>query len=375
MESMEDFASLLESSFNKVYNGDVLDGTIIEIQKDALVMDIHSYMDAIMPITDLLYDGEVLEDLYHVGDTMKVMVKRVDTRNDRIYVSKTEADKVVIWDALEEMRQEGTPLEVQVKEVVKGGLRVQYKGVRGFLPQFQIELEPVEELEAYVGKTLICVVQRVDREKKDVVVSRKELLRKKKAQERDNAISELLPGTTTKGTVARIENYGAFVELAPGVDGMVHISEMAWHRVKHPSDVVKVGQVVKVSVLSVDKEKGRIALTMKDVDQDPWHALEFKVGDKRKVTIGKIISAGAFAEVQEGIEGFLPISMISEKRIRNVREVLKEEDVVEVQIHAIDPIQRRVTLTMKEMEEEEVYAYDNDEEGFTMADAFKNFKL
>ena len=255
-------------------------------------------------------------------------------------------------------------------EVVKGGLRIQYKGVRGFLPQFQVEIEPVEELEVYVGKTLNCVVQKVDRERKDVVVSRKELLRKKKAQERDNAISELLPGTTTKGTVARIENYGAFVELAPGVDGMVHISEMAWHRIKHPSEVVKEGQIVKVSVLSVDKEKGRIALTMKDVDQDPWPALEFKVGDKKKVTIGRIINAGAFAEVQEGIEGFLPISMISEKRIRSVRDVLKEEDVVEVQIHGIDPIQRRVTLTMKEMEEEVTFTYENDEDGFSMADAF-----
>lgn len=375
MESMEDFASLLESSFNKVYNGDVMDGTIIEIQKDALVMDIHSYMDAIMPITDLLYDGEVLEELYQVGDTLKVMVKRVDTRNDRIYVSKIDADKVVIWDALEEMRQEGTPVEVQVKEVVKGGLRIRYKGVRGFLPQFQVEIEPVEELDAYVGKTLTCVVQKVDRERKDVVVSRKELLRKKKAQERDSAINELLPGTTTKGTVVRIENYGAFVELAPGVDGMVHISEMAWHRIKHPSEIVREGQVVKVSVLSVDKAKGRIALTMKEVDQDPWHALEFKVGDKMQVTIGRIINAGAFAEVQDGIEGFLPISMISEKRIRNVREVLKEEDVVEVKIHSIDPIQRRVTLTMKDMEEEEVFEYDNDDEGFTMADAFKGFKI
>ena len=152
MESMEDFASMLDASFEDVRNGDIVQGTILAIQKETLVVDIHSFMDGVLPVTELLYENEVLEDLYRKGDTITVMVTRVDTRGDTIWLSKKRADEIVVWDELEEMQKENRPILFLVKEVVKGGLRIQYKGVKGFLPLYQIAEEEVEKPEIYVGK-------------------------------------------------------------------------------------------------------------------------------------------------------------------------------------------------------------------------------
>lgn len=375
---MEDFASLLENSFKKVYNGDVLDGTIIEIQKDALLMDVNSYMDGVLPMTELLYEGEVLEELYHVGESFKVMVIRVDSREGMIYLSKKEADAIVIWDSLEQMQQESVPIEVQVKEIVKGGLRIEYKGIRGFLPQYQIDMEPVEDPSQYVGKTLECLIQRIDREKRDIVVSRKELLKRIRECRRRELLESLEVGSTVEGRVVRLESYGAFVELAPGVDGMIHISELAWTHVKHPSDVLSLGDRVQATVLRVDQERGRIALRLKDIDQDPWSHMSYTVGTRVDgCVVSKILSGGAIVELEPGIEGFLPISMISERRLRNVREALKEGDTVDAKVHAVDTMQRRITLTMLDLQDDygEYTAAADAEEGFTIADAFKNLRF
>lgn len=375
MESMEDFASMLDASFEDVRNGDIVEGTILEVQKDTLVVDIHSFMDGVLPVTELLYENEVLEDLYHKGDTIKVMVTRVDTRGDTIWLSKKRADEIVVWDELEEMQKENRPILFQVKEVVKGGLRIQYKGVRGFLPQYQIAEEEVEHPELFVGKGLTGLVQRVDRERRDVVVSVKEYLRRQRQVARSEFMRTVQEGDVYTGTVSRVEPYGAFVEIAPGVDGLIHVSEMAWTRVKHPSEVVNVGDTVKVTVLNVDPERGRIGLRLKDLNQDPWANLPYSKDQQLDhVKVAKIIGSGAFITLPNGIEAFLPISQVSEKRIRSVSEVLKEGDTVSVKISRIDKEQKRISVTMRGLgePEEEVFTYENDEtEGYSIADAFK----
>ena len=386
---MEDFASMLEASFNEgfdtLHNGDIIEGTILEIQSDDLVVDLHSYMDGILPKQELLYEGEVLDELYHVGDKVKLMVTRVDTRESTIYLSKLRADEIVIWDELEECRKEDRPIRFQVKEVVRGGLRIQYKGVRGFLPQYQITNDQgpaAEELkehpEVLVGKGLTGLVTRVDPEKRDVVVSVKEYERREAQVARTQFMRTVGEGDVLVGKVVRVEPYGAFVEIAPGVDGLIHVTELAWKHIKHPSDVVNVGDQVKVTVLNVDPERGRIGLSLKDLNQDPWKDLAY-VKDQivPGAVVRKIIASGAFVDLGEGMEAFLPISQISEKRLRSVTEVLKEGDVITVKILRIDKDQRRLTVTMRDLEEtetEDFSAYTSEEnEGYSLADAFKGF--
>ena len=375
MESMEDFASMLDASFEDVRNGDIVQGTILAIQKETLVVDIHSFMDGVLPVTELLYENEVLEDLYRKGDTITVMVTRVDTRGDTIWLSKKRADEIVVWDELEEMQKENRPILFLVKEVVKGGLRIQYKGVRGFLPLYQIAEEEVEKPEIYVGKGLTGLVTRVDRERRDVVVSVKEYLRRQRQVARTEFMRTVHEGDVYTGTVVRVEPYGAFVEIVPGVDGLIHVTEMAWTRVKHPSEIVNVGDMVKVTVLNVDPERGRIGLRLRDLNQDPWANLPY-VKDQQIDTakVAKIIGSGAFITLPNGIEAFLPISQVSEKRIRSVAEVLNVGDTVSVKITRIDREQKRISVTMRGLDEpqEEIFTYENDEaEGYSIADAFK----
>ena len=387
---MEDFANMLEASFNEgfdtLHNGDIVEGTILEIQTDDVVVDIHSYMDGILPISELIYEDEVLDLLYHVGDKIKVMVTRVDTRESTIYLSKLRADQIVIWDELEECRTENRSITFQVKEVVKGGLRIQYKGIRGFLPQYQItnqqgpEAEQLlEHPEVLVGKGLTGLVTRVDPERRDVVVSVKEYERRQQQVARTEFMRTVAEGETFVGTVTRVEPYGAFVEISPGVEGLIHVSELAWTRVKHPSEVVNVGDQVKVTVLSVDPERGRIGLRLKDLNQDPWANMSY-VKDQQidNCVVRKIIATGAFVSLKDGLEAFLPISQISEKRLRTVQEVLKEGDTVSVKILSVDPKARRISVTMRGLDipaEEDFGSYTNNDEseGYSLADTFKGF--
>ncbi len=375
MESMEDFASMLDASFQDVRNGDIVEGTILEVQKDTVVVDIHSFMDGVLPVTELLYENEILEELYHTGDTITVMVTRVDTRGDTIWLSKKRADEIVIWDELEKMQEEERPITVVVKEVVKGGLRVQYKGVRGFLPLYQIAEEEVEHPESYVGKSVVALVQRVERDRRNVVVSVRELLRREKAVAKAQFLRGVQVGDVYTGTVVRVEQYGAFVELVPGVDGLIHITELAWTRVKHPSEVVQVGDHVKVTVLNVDPERGRIGLRLKDLNQDPWANISYTKDQQIDgAHVARIIASGAFIALPDGIEAFLPISQVSEKRIRSVSEVIKEGDEVSVKVLSVDPAARRMSVSMRglsEPVEEEIVYQNDDSEGYSIADAFR----
>ncbi len=349
MESMESFADLFEASFQRVNNGDIVEGTILQVSGDTAVVDIGSYMDGILAQDELLYDGESWEQ-YPEGNRLTLMVKRVDTRNSQILLSKKEADKVVIWDELDEKKAEPATILVRVKSAVKGGLRIQYKSVQGFIPASQVEDHYVEELEEYVGRDLEVLVINVDREKRDFTASRKELIRKAEKVAKQTALNALKPGDRLTGRVVKLERYGAFVELQTGVIGLLHVSDMAWTRIKHPSDMVNVGDPVTVSVQEIDKERGRISLSLKAVGENPWDNLPFSVGDVlggKEVT--HMIASGAFVKLTDVIEGFIPISQMSEKRIQTVREVLAEGDVVNVKVLRIDAEQQRISLTMREV--------------------------
>ena len=344
--SMEDFAAMLDQSFHKVYNGDIVEGKIIEKDEKGLMVDVASYMDGVLPVEELLYDGESYDD-YQVGDTVRAMVKYVDSREGQIHLSKKEADKLGIWDDLKKLQEDEQPIDVQVKRAVNGGLRVVYKTVEGFLPASQISIEYVEDTSAYVGQTLTVQITEVNEEKKNLIVSRKVLEKKDAENARQSLYTTLRRGETLTGKVVRLTNFGAFVEIAPHVDGLIHVSDMSWRRVKNPAEMVSIGDVVKVTVLDVDPAHGRIGLSLKDVNADPWKNVTLAAGQVLNGTVTNVIDSGAFVEVAPGLEGFVHVSNISDKRVSAASDVLKAGMEVKVKVLQIDEAQRRISLSMK----------------------------
>lgn len=344
--SMEDFAAMLDQSFHKVYNGDIVEGKIIEKDEKGLMVDVASYMDGVLPVEELLYDGESYDD-YQVGDTVRAMVKYVDSREGQIHLSKKEADKLGIWDDLKKLQEDEQPIDVKVKRAVNGGLRVVYKTVEGFLPASQISIEYVEDTSAYVGQTLTVQITEVNEEKKNLIVSRKVLEKKEAENARQSLYTTLRRGETLTGKVVRLTNFGAFVEIAPHVDGLIHVSDMSWRRVKNPAEMVSIGDVVKVTVLDVDPARGRIGLSLKDVNADPWKNVTLAAGQVLNGTVTNVIDSGAFVEVAPGLEGFVHVSNISDKRVSVASDVLKAGMEVKVKVLQIDEAQRRISLSMK----------------------------
>lgn len=353
MESMENFEAMLEASFRQVHNGDLVEGTILQVSGDSAVVDIGSYMDGILTQDQLLYDGQTMAE-YPEGTKLMLMVLRVDSRSSQILLSKKEADKIVVWDELEQKRENGESITVKVKAAVKGGLRIQYQSVQGFMPASQVSDHYVEDLAEYAGQELEALILEINREKRDFTVSHKELLRQAEKAAKAHALHTLQSGDRRQGKVVKLEKYGAFIELERGVIGLLHVSDMAWTRVKHPSEMLQIGDDVTVVVQEVDAERGRISLSLKAVGENPWMQLPFEVGDvlmQKPVT--HMIASGAFVQLTPELEGFLPISQISEKRIQTVREVLKEGDLVNVLVRSTDPENRRISLSMRDVEQGE----------------------
>ena len=355
-ESMNDFYEMFEASMKPIHNGDMLEGTIVEVGAEAAIVDLGSYMDGILP-EDQLETGETLDDL-KVGQTIRVAVRRVDTRNSQIMLSKRDADRVIAWRDLTDHQRSGDAVLVKVESAVKGGLRVRCGSASGFMPASQVDLAYQEDLSVFVGQELKAEIMEVDPEKKDFTCSRKRILIKEREMAKERLFQTLKEGDRRKGKVVELRPYGAFVEIEDGGTGLLHVSDMSWSRVSHPSDVVSVGDLVEVGVTKVDPENQRISLSLKAVMEDPWSMLDFGVGsiltDKEVL---RIIATGAFIHLTDAIDGFLPISQISEKRLRNVGEVLKVGQKVTVKVVSIRPEEHRISLSMKDIDQETGEAY------------------
>lgn len=352
-ESMEDFSALLEASFRKIRNGDMVTGTLLSVSEDWAMADIGSYMDGVIPKEELLYDGESMED-FQPGMQLQLRVRKVDTREGQIYLSRKEADKEAVWDELERLREEETPAELKVLRAVNGGLRVTWRGrAQGFVPASQAADHYLEDLSSLEGQTLSCAILEVRKDKADFTASRRRVLEKEKQAARDRVLASLKPGTRICGKVVRLADFGAFVEIEPGVDGLVHIRDLSWSRIKHPSELLRIGDLVEVTVREVDAERQRISLSLKDLKGDPWESLTLAVGEYREgCRINHVIPGGAFVTVAEGIEGFLPVSEISDKKLRSAEDVLQEGQEVTVRIVKIDPAARRMTVSLREVSQE-----------------------
>ena len=266
-ETMKDYEKELEASFRKIREGDVISGTVIDVNEEEVTLDLKYYTQGIIKAEDMSNDPtfSLLNDVKE-GDVIEATVVRMDDGQGNILLSKKEANEVLSWDVLEQMKEEKTDVTVKVSEAVNGGAVAYVEGIRGFIPASQLDLNYVEDPSAYVGKTLIVRVITVDREKEKLVLSAKEILKEQQKEEHDHKVAMIVPGTILEGTVESLQTYGAFVDLKDGLSGLVHISQICQKRIKKPSEVLKVGDKVKVKVLNTND--GKISLSIKAVAEE-----------------------------------------------------------------------------------------------------------
>ena len=329
----------------KLYTGDIVEGTVISSNADEVMVNIRYMADGILPKAELP-DGNPMD--FREGDQIKVYVMKLDDGDGNVMLSLTKAYEVIIWDEFQELFNSGKSFKVKVKEAVKGGVVALYRGARVFIPASQLSLSYVSDLAVYVGNTLEVILTEYSSENKKVVASHKAILQKQMAVKKADLISRISPEDKITGTVVRIADYGAFVDLG-GVDGLIHISQMSWRRVKHPSEVLKEGDVVDVIVLSVDRDKEKISLKLAQVQQNPWETITERYAVEDIVTgkVTKYMTFGVFVEIEEGVEGLIHISELSEEHVSRPQDVVQIGDEVEVMIIELDATANRMSLSMK----------------------------
>lgn len=272
-ETMKDYEKELEASFRRIQEGDVIQGTVIDVNEEEVTLDLKYYTQGIIKAADMSSDPgfSILTDV-QAGDVVEATVIKMDDGQGNILLSKKEANEVLAWDVLEGYKEERKNLSVKVSEVVNAGVVAYLEGIRGFIPASQLDLSYVEDLESYKGKTLTVRVITVDREKEKLVLSAKEILKEQQKEEHDHKVAMIVPGTILEGTVESLQPYGAFVDLKDGLSGLVHISQICQRRIKKPSEVLKVGDKVKVKVLNTND--GKISLSMKAAEEQQAEEVE-----------------------------------------------------------------------------------------------------
>ncbi len=354
--------------------GDIVKGVAAQVEDKAVIVSIEGApYDGIVPISELSsLHIEKASDVVSVGEEFELMITKVEEEN--FVLSKRKVDALKAWDKLENQFATGEIFEAEVKDVVKGGLVVDL-GVRGFVPASLVEDHFVEDFEDYKGKTLSFKITELDKEKGRLILSHRAVLEQEKASKKKSVFGEIKSGDILEGTVQRIATFGAFVDIG-GVDGLVHISQISHEHIDDVSSVLSEGQSVKVKVLSVDPENERISLSIKDTLPGPWSNIEENVskGAVLTGTVKRLVSFGAFVEVFPGIEGLVHISQISHKHINTPHEVLKEGQEVEVKVLDVNANDKRLSLSIKDLQEnqakEEVIDYELPEEasGFSFSD-------
>ncbi len=354
MEIEKSFAELLEESIKTLNTGDKVTGTVVAITPTEIQVELGIKYPGYIPLSELSDDPTVKpEDVVKVGDEIETYVMLVSDRDCLVKLSKKRLDMVKGWEEIEAAKDNETVMEGVVTEDNKGGVVVSVKGVRVFVPASQTGLPRETPMSELLKKKVRLIITEVNRARHRVVGSISKVTRAERAAAAEKVWAEIEEGKHYTGTVKSLTSYGAFVDIG-GVDGMVHISELSWSRIKHPSEVVKVGDTVDVYVISADKEKKKISLGMKDHSQDPWTVFTttYQVGDVANVRIVKLMTFGAFAEVVPGVDGLIHISQIADHRIDKPSDVLAEGDKVDVKITDIDMENKKISLSIRALLEE-----------------------
>jgi len=349
MEIEKSFAELLEESIKPINNGDKVTGTVVAITPTEIQVELGIKYPGYIPLSELSDDPNLKpEDVVKVGDEIESYVMLVSDRDCLVKLSKKRLDMVKGWEEIEAAKDNETVVEGFVTEDNKGGVVVSVKGIRVFVPASQTGLPRETPMSELLKKKVRLVITEVNRARRRVVGSISKVTRAERAAAAEKVWAEIEEGKHYTGTVKSLTSYGAFVDIG-GVDGMVHISELSWSRIKHPSEVVKVGDTVDVYVISADKEKKKISLGMKDHSQEPWTVFTstYQVGDVANVRIVKLMTFGAFAEVVPGVDGLIHISQIADHRIDKPGDVLAEGDKVDVKITDIDMENKKISLSIR----------------------------
>lgn len=350
-----DFASALDASFKKIYTGQRVKGYITAVNNTEATVDIGTKQTGYIALSELTDDPTLkVSDVVKVGDEVDLIVIKINDAEGIVNLSKKKVDAMVGFDKLVKAKEEDAVLEGTVTNVVKGGVIVITEGTRVFIPASQATARRDEKLENLLKKTVKFKIIEINEQKFKAVGSIKAVLNAEKDAAKAKFWENVKVGDKFKGEVKSITNYGAFVDLG-GIDGMVHISELSWNRIKHPSEVVKVGDVIEVFVKELDSESGRISLGYKKDEDNPWvkFANEYAVGDVVEAKVVSITPFGAFAQIIPGIDGLIHISQIANKKVANVKDVLSVGDVVKAKITEIDTEKKRISMSIRELLEEE----------------------
>ena len=351
----EELVAAIEQSLKDFKDGDLVEGEVVKVDRDEVLLDIGYKSEGVIPAKELsirqdLDPGEVVK----VGDHIEALVLQTEDKEGRLILSKKRALYERAWNRIERIMREGGTIKGPVIEVVKGGLILDI-GLRGFLPASLVELRRVRDLHPYVGQELEAKIIELDRNRNNVVLSRRAFLEESQSEGRKKFLESLRKGERRKGQVSSIVNFGAFVDIGGGVDGLVHVSELSWKHVDHPSEVVAVGQEVDVEVLDVDLDRERVSLSLKATQEDPWREFErkYQAGEVITGQVTKLVPFGAFVRAAEGIEGLVHISELSHEHVDSPEQVVQVGDMTRVKVVDVDVSRRRISLSIKRVSEEE----------------------
>ncbi len=330
---------------------DVVSGQVVRIDKDEVLVDIGYKSEGVIPASELSIrrsvdpHGEV-----SLGERVDALVLTKEDAEGRLILSKKRARFEKAWRRIEAAAESGEPVEGTVIEVVKGGLILDL-GVRGFLPASLVDIRRVHNLDEFTGQKLECKVIELNRSRNNVVLSRRAVLEEERKEVRQQILGRLQPGQVVEGKISNIVDFGAFVDL-DGIDGLIHISELSWSHVNHPSEALSIGETVRVKVLDIDRDRQRISLGLKQTQEDPWQRVvdSYRAGDVLEGRVTKVVAFGAFVEILAGVEGLVHISELSEHHVESPSEVVAPGDGVRVKILEIDEERRRISLSIKRVE-------------------------
>ncbi|MDT0691799.1 30S ribosomal protein S1 [Salegentibacter sp. F188] len=345
-QKLEEFEKLVAENFVDTLNDEVVTGTVINITDRDAIIDINAKSEGVISLNEFRYNPDLKE-----GDTVEVLIDIREDATGQLILSHRKARVIKAWERVNKAHDEGLIVNGFVKCRTKGGMIVDVFGIEAFLPGSQIDVKPIRDYDAYVGKTMEFKVVKINHEFKNVVVSHKALIEADIEEQKKEIIGQLEKGQVLEGTVKNITSYGVFVDLG-GVDGLVHITDLSWSRINHPNEIVELDQKLNVVILDFDEAKTRIQLGLKQLSQHPWEALdnELKVGDKVKGKVVVIADYGAFIEVAEGVEGLIHVSEMSwSTHLRSAQDFVNVGDEVEAQILTLDREDRKMSLGIKQL--------------------------
>ncbi len=340
-----------DATLHPFAEGDVVTGHVVRIDNDEVLVDIGYKSEGVIPVGELSIRKSVdPSDEVSLGEEVDALVLTKEDQDGRLILSKKRARFEKAWRRIEAAAESGEPVNGSVIEVVKGGLIIDL-GVRGFLPASLVDIRRVPNLDEYMGQTIECKVIELNRSRNNVVLSRRAVLEEQRKEDRERILDRLQPGQIVEGTISNIVDFGAFVDL-DGIDGLIHISELSWSHVNHPSEILSIGDTVSVKVLDIDRQRQRISLGLKQTQEDPWQRVvdTYNIGDELEGNVTKVVTFGAFVEILDGVEGLVHISELAQHHVENPREIIQPGDPVRVKILEIDSDRRRLSLSIKRVE-------------------------